>query len=226
MFGVKHTRESVAFELIALLKEGSVFCAEESDVAEVSDDRDRGRSAGRGRIDSELDNGLGQARAKEGIRWYVVITMAKSEHIAAFHLRRTEVGVFAPKLRFRKETRRGAVWFLESLFPSVVFARFSEASIAEVRIIPGVSRIHEVRSPELLELTITSLQRQFGATDTALGNDSDSGASALPRADDRAVLDLSVLRNKSPAERLELLFEALSAVPAATKAVRGGTPQI
>jgi transcriptional antiterminator RfaH len=61
--------------------------------------------------------------------WYCVRSKTKQEHVAAGSLRQVPgVDVFAPRLRFRKHTRRGQVWFVEALFPGYVFARFDWAT--------------------------------------------------------------------------------------------------
>jgi transcription antitermination factor NusG len=58
--------------------------------------------------------------------WYVVHTRPKCEHIAAgLMVRLVNVGVYCPRIRFQKSTRRGKVWFIEALFPSYFFARFT-----------------------------------------------------------------------------------------------------
>lgn len=58
-------------------------------------------------------------------RWYCVKAQTKREHIAAKHLRDLEgVEVFCPRLRYRKATRRGKIWWLEALFPGYLLARF------------------------------------------------------------------------------------------------------
>lgn len=59
-------------------------------------------------------------------QWYCVRTQTKREHIAAEHLRGLEgVEVFCPRLRYRKATRRGKIWWVEALFPGYILARFS-----------------------------------------------------------------------------------------------------
>lgn len=59
--------------------------------------------------------------------WYCVKTQPKREQIAAGQLDRLEgVEVFAPRIRFKRRTPRGKVWFEESLFPGYIFARFEE----------------------------------------------------------------------------------------------------
>ena len=57
--------------------------------------------------------------------WFCLRTHPKHEHIAANTLRReAQVPCFAPRLRFKKATRRGAVWFVEAMFPGYLFAEF------------------------------------------------------------------------------------------------------
>ena len=58
--------------------------------------------------------------------WFCVRTQTKREHIAAEHLRELEgIEVFCPRLRYRKATRRGTVWWLEPLFPGYLLAKFA-----------------------------------------------------------------------------------------------------
>lgn len=57
--------------------------------------------------------------------WICVRTQPKREHIAAGQLKLLEgVEVFCPRIRFRRKTKRGKVWFEEALFPGYLFARF------------------------------------------------------------------------------------------------------
>jgi transcriptional antiterminator RfaH len=58
--------------------------------------------------------------------WFCVRTQTKREHIAANHLRELEgVEVFCPRLRYRKATRRGKIWWVEPLFPGYLLAKFN-----------------------------------------------------------------------------------------------------
>lgn len=58
--------------------------------------------------------------------WFCLKTQPKHEHIGAATLRRQlEIPCFSPRLRFRKATRRGAVWFVEPMFPGYIFAQFA-----------------------------------------------------------------------------------------------------
>lgn len=64
------------------------------------------------------------ARIEDAL-WFCLKTQPKHEHIAATALRRQmKVPCFAPRIRFRKPTRRGAVWFVEAMFPGYLFAQF------------------------------------------------------------------------------------------------------
>jgi transcriptional antiterminator RfaH len=57
--------------------------------------------------------------------WFCLKTQPKREHLAATALRR-QFGVecFSPRLRFRRMTQRGPVWFVEAMFPGYLFAKF------------------------------------------------------------------------------------------------------
>ena len=58
--------------------------------------------------------------------WYGVRTQTKREHLAAQHLRSMEeIEVFCPRIRYRKATRRGKVWWIEPMFPGYLLARFN-----------------------------------------------------------------------------------------------------
>ena len=60
--------------------------------------------------------------------WYCIRTKPKREHIAAKSMEQLEgVRSFCPRLRYRKATRRGKVWWVEAMFPGYVFAFFSRA---------------------------------------------------------------------------------------------------
>src|SRR5262245_31189126 len=62
--------------------------------------------------------------------WFCLRTPPKREHIvAAFLLQIPGVEVFCPRVRFQKLTARGPVWFLESMFPSYLFARFNYVAL-------------------------------------------------------------------------------------------------
>ncbi len=63
-----------------------------------------------------------------GARWYCLRTRNRQEARAALALRQQpDIEVYGPRLRYRKPTRRGTVWFVEALFPNYLFARFDPA---------------------------------------------------------------------------------------------------
>ena len=63
-------------------------------------------------------------------QWFCLRTQTKREHIAAEHLREVEgVEVFCPRLRYRKATRRGKIWWVEPLFPGYLLAKFNLAEM-------------------------------------------------------------------------------------------------
>ncbi len=58
--------------------------------------------------------------------WFCLRCQTKREHIAAGHLRQLEgVEVFCPRLRYRKATRRGKIWWVEPMFPGYLLAKFN-----------------------------------------------------------------------------------------------------
>jgi len=57
--------------------------------------------------------------------WFALKSQTKREHIAAKILDGIEgVNVFCPRIRFKKATRRGKIWWMEALFPGYLFAQF------------------------------------------------------------------------------------------------------
>ena len=72
---------------------------------------------------------LAQLARIEDALWFCLRTQPKHEHLAATALRRhIQIKCFSPRVRFRKPTRRGAVWFVEAMFPGYVFAEFNFAT--------------------------------------------------------------------------------------------------
>jgi transcription antitermination factor NusG len=80
--------------------------------------------------------------AGDDAKWFCVHTKPKCEHIAAAHLGDLGVEAFCPRIRYQKTTRRGRIWFLEALFPSYMFARFTLAeSLRAVNYAQAVVRV-------------------------------------------------------------------------------------
>jgi transcriptional antiterminator RfaH len=75
--------------------------------------------------------------------WYCLRSQPKHEHIAAAHLSNEEhIEVYLPRIRFKRSTKRGPVWFTEALFPNYLFARFElAADLRRLRHSRGVSGV-------------------------------------------------------------------------------------
>ena len=90
--------------------------------------------------------------------WFCLKTQPKREHFAALGLRKDlEVNCFAPRLRFRRPTRRGPIWFVEAMFPGYLFAEFVyRERHRDVRYAAGVHQIVQfgdqvaVMDPEIM----------------------------------------------------------------------------
>lgn len=101
--------------------------------------------------------------------WFCLRTQNKHEHIAAAHLRTLPgVDVYAPRLRYRRTTRRGVAWAMEALFPGYIFAQFDPIPLlTRVRSGHGVSGI--VRFGEkcatVSPFVIEDLRAQIGHDD-------------------------------------------------------------
>lgn len=74
------------------------------------------------------------------IAWFCVRSQPKHEHIAAAQLtHEPDVEIYLPRIRFRRATRQGPMWFTEALFPNYLFARFDlPSSLRKVKAARGV----------------------------------------------------------------------------------------
>ena len=103
----------------------------------------------------------------QGPAWFCVRTQPKHEHIAAAHLLLdAELEVYLPRIRFKRATRRGPVWFTEALFPNYLFARFDLATslrrVCHARGVRGVVHFGD-RWPMVPEQVIAELRANVGA---------------------------------------------------------------
>jgi len=99
------------------------------------------------------------------LAWFAVRSQPKHEHIAAAHLRKdADVEVFLPRIRFRRATRRGGVWFTEALFPNYLFARFNWTQdlrrVLHARGVSGIVHFGD-RWPTIPDETIAELRTQW-----------------------------------------------------------------
>jgi transcriptional antiterminator RfaH len=99
-------------------------------------------------------------------RWFCIHAQPKREHIAAAALHQFgTIEVLCPRIRYRRATRRGAVWFVEALFPGYFFARFDfPAQHMAVRHALGVKTIVHFGSQTaiLSDHVIESLRQRCG----------------------------------------------------------------
>lgn len=102
--------------------------------------------------------------------WFCLKAQTKREHVGAAGLRKhLKIACFAPRLRFRKMTQRGAVWFVEAMFPGYLFAKFVYCEVhRRVEHSPGIyglvqfgDHVATIR-PELIE----RMQRRAGDEET------------------------------------------------------------
>lgn len=99
--------------------------------------------------------------------WYCVRTQPKHEHIAAASLTKIHrLGVFHPRLRLERATRRGVVRQVEPLFPCYLFVHCSlEEHLDSIRYVTGVSSLvhfgHAI--PRVPDAVIDELKQCFEA---------------------------------------------------------------
>lgn len=101
--------------------------------------------------------------------WFCLRTQPKHEHIAAAHLKKDpQIEVFLPRIRFKRSTRQGPVWFTEALFPNYLFARFDLAAclrkVHHARGVRGVVHFGD-RWPVISESVIEELRGSVGIED-------------------------------------------------------------
>ena len=99
--------------------------------------------------------------------WFCLRAEPKREHLAARALRR-QFGIecLSPRLRFRKLTQRGPVWFVEAMFPGYLFAKFvystQHRAVESSHGVRGILRFGQ-RLATLPEDTVIALQSKTGA---------------------------------------------------------------
>lgn len=96
--------------------------------------------------------------------WFCVRTQTKREHIAAGHLRELEgIEVFCPRLRYRKATRRGKIWWVEPLFPGYLLAKFNlmemERAVTFCQGVRGLVKFGSI-IPSVAEAFVESLRTE------------------------------------------------------------------
>jgi transcriptional antiterminator RfaH len=156
-------------------------------------------------------------RADDNRSWFCVQTHPKHEHIAAVGLAR--IGgfeVFNPRIRIRRATVRGPVWFVESAFPGYVFVRFNlNLHFDTIRYFSSVSRVVHFQSgyPSIPEDQLSELRCIFGPKDV-LTYDTDVSVGDSVRIVGGAFHDLvAVVQQVRPSrQRVQTLLEFLGRI--------------
>ncbi|HJY54331.1 MAG TPA: transcription termination/antitermination NusG family protein [Candidatus Udaeobacter sp.] len=99
--------------------------------------------------------------------WFCLRAEPKREHLAATGLRRRfGIECLSPRLRFRKLTQRGPIWFVEAMFPGYLFVKFvystQHRAVESSHGIRGIVRFGD-RLATLPENTVIALQSKAGA---------------------------------------------------------------
>src|SRR5438552_16198062 len=102
-----------------------------------------------------------------GPAWFCLRAQPKHEHIAAAHLKtEPDIEVYLPRIRFKRSTRQGPVWFTEALFPNYLFARFDLAAclrkVHHARGVRGVVHFGH-QWPKIPDEVIEELRATVGA---------------------------------------------------------------
>jgi transcriptional antiterminator RfaH len=146
--------------------------------------------------------------------WFCIQTQPKHEHIAASYLQKDcGLEVYLPRIRLRRSTRTGPVWFTEALYPGYLFARFDLALyLRRVHHIRGVKGIVHFGKqwPTVPTPAIEELRAVIGASQIHVIDDEFQPGEAVlvsggPLHDLRAV----VTRVMPGRERVAVLMEFL-----------------
>src|SRR5437899_10240202 len=146
--------------------------------------------------------------------WFCARTLPKHEHIAAAGLRRQlNLECCSPRLRFRKATRRGAVWFVEAMFPGYLFAEFVYSrEHRRVEYSPGIKGVVHFGGhvATLDPRTIATLRQKTGEEEIVTFNPEIQVGQAVRIAEGPFQgLEALVTRLLSAKERVRVLLEFL-----------------
>jgi transcriptional antiterminator RfaH len=150
--------------------------------------------------------------------WYCVRSHPKHEQIAARHLQLIpEIELFSPLLRIKKITQRGPCWFVESLFPCYLFARFNlKASLLRIRHTPGVQDIVKFGDsyPLIPSELVRNLQSEFSEAITVLDQTIRTGDAVKVTQGAFKGLDAEVIQYLPARQRVKILLHFLGQLSA------------
>jgi transcriptional antiterminator RfaH len=146
--------------------------------------------------------------------WFCLKTQPKREHLAATALRR-QFGVecFSPRLRFRRMTQRGPVWFVEAMFPGYLFTKFvystQHRAVESSHGISGIVHFGD-RLATLPENIVAALQSEVGSEEiVTLDCSIKLGQSVQIIAGPFHGLEVLVTQLLPAKERIRVLFDFL-----------------
>jgi transcriptional antiterminator RfaH len=146
--------------------------------------------------------------------WFCLRSQPKHEHIAAAHLRKMDgIEVFLPRVRFKRATRKGAVWVTEALFPGYFFAQFdwqiSLRQVQHARGARGVVHFGE-RWPTIPKEVVEELRQAVGTAELHVVSQEFSPGDAVQIADGSLRGLRAVVSRVMPSrERVAVLMEFL-----------------
>jgi len=151
-----------------------------------------------------------------GLAWYCARTKPKHEHIAAGNVSQSlGLGVFHPRFRVERATRRGVVRAVESLFPCYIFVRCAEAHFNDLRHVSGISSLVHFgrRIPAVPDEAIVELEQCFESEEPMAVEDGVSAGAEVTIADG-AFCGISgmVVRSLAAGQRVQILLDFLGRV--------------
>jgi transcriptional antiterminator RfaH len=146
--------------------------------------------------------------------WFCLKTQPKREHLAATALRR-QFGLecCSPRLRFRRMTQRGPVWFVEAMFPGYLFAKFvystQHRAVESSHGVSGIVHFGD-RLATLPENIVAALQSKVGSEEiVTLDCSLKVGQSVQIIAGPFHGLEVLVTQLLPAKERIRVLFDFL-----------------
>ena len=151
--------------------------------------------------------------------WFCLRAQTKREHFAAIGLRKQyQITCFAPRLRMRKLTKRGAVWFVEAMFPGYFFGQFDYVTERRrVEHAPGVRGLLQFgdRLATIDSATIDALRQRMEAEElVTLDPEIKVGQEVQIAHGPLQGLEVLVTQLLPASERVRVLLEFLVALPA------------
>lgn len=59
------------------------------------------------------------------LKWFCIKTQPKKERLVSIHLKKLDLDVFNPLIRFKKRKNKEFIWVTESMFPGYIFVKIN-----------------------------------------------------------------------------------------------------